>query len=218
MTLGGGSQANSGPQRAEIGDGRLSAPAAERNLLAVREALTPLLRGHRGLVLEVGSGTGQHAADWAAAFPHLAWQPSDPDPAHLASIDAWRRAVDLPNLRAPIRLDAAASWPDLGPLAGVVSLNVIHITPWPVAEGIVAGAGRALSPGGLLVFYGPFRENGRHTAESNARFDATLRARDPSWGVRDIDDLARLTGQAGFGPPDVAEMPANNRLLSFAKT
>lgn len=207
----------SNPKSVAAGGGRLSAPAAERNMDAVRAALAPRLAGLTGLVLEIGSGTGQHVADWAEAFPELDWQPSDPDPLHLASIAAWRDASWRPNLRAPLALDVTADWPELGPLTGVISLNVIHIAPWAVAEAIASGAGRALAPGGLLLFYGPFREGGAHTAPSNAAFDESLRARDPAWGVRDLDALAELAAAAGLGAPDVTPMPANNRLVAFAK-
>ena len=198
-------------------DARLFAPAAERNLEAVGAALEPHLSGRSGTLLEIGSGTGQHAADWAARFPGLAVRPSDPDPAHRASIAAWAQAADGPAPLPPLDLDVTEPWPDLGPLAAVVSLNVIHIAPWAVAEALVAGAARRLGPGGVLILYGPFREGGAHTAESNARFDASLRARDPDWGVRDLDEVAALAAAAGFGPAEVTRMPANNLLVAFAR-
>ncbi len=196
-------------------DGRLVSPSAERNQGPIVAALEPLLAGRSGTVLEVGSGTGQHAAAFAAAFPRLDWQPSDPFDAHLESIRAWAAEPPLPNLRAPAWLDAAESWPDLGILAGVVAINVIHIAPWAVAEGVVRGAAAALAPGGPLIFYGPFTEGGRHTGEGNARFDAALRAEDPAWGVRDLDDLSATAKRAGFAGPDVTQMPANNRLVCY---
>lgn len=214
---GGGSTPFSAPRSAAVGGGRLSAPAAERNAGPVREALAPLLAGRTGLVLEVGSGTGQHAADWAAAFPELDWQPTDPDPAHLDSIAAWRAAAGRPNLRAPLALDVTGRWPELGPLAGTIALNVIHVAPWEVAERLVAGAGARLVAGGLLILYGPFREGGAHTAPSNAAFDDSLRARDPSWGVRDLEAVAALATAAGFGPARITRMPANNLLVAFAR-
>ncbi|HET7410989.1 MAG TPA: DUF938 domain-containing protein [Paracoccaceae bacterium] len=197
-------------------DGRLNSPSAERNLQPIAEALVPILGGASGLVLEIGSGTGQHAAALAAAFPNLEWQPSDPVDAHLDSIRAWAAGAP-PNLRAPVRLDAAGRWPDLGPLAAVLAINVIHIAPWSVAEGIVRGASSALAPGGPLVFYGPFTEGGRHTGDGNARFDASLRAQDPAWGVRDLDDLSALAAREGFGSPQVTQMPANNRLVCYRR-
>ncbi len=169
-------------------------------------------------MLEIGSGTGQHIAGWAQAFPALDWQPSEAHDPNLESIRSWAASVSLGNLRAPIRLDAAAPWPSLGALAGVISVNVIHISPWSVTQGIVAGAAASVSPGGVLIFYGPFAEDGRHTGDGNARFDASLRAQDASWGVRNLEDVARLAASAGFGPPQVRQMPANNRLVWLART
>ncbi|MGF1501068.1 MAG: DUF938 domain-containing protein [Paracoccaceae bacterium] len=209
--------ASSGPRTAPQGDGRLSAPAAERNTAPIRAALGRILAGRTGLMLEIGSGTGQHAVDWAVAFPALDWQPSDPNPEHLASIAAWRDHAGQTNLRAPLALDVTAAWPDLPPLAGVITLNVIHIAPWPVAEAILAGAGRSVATGGVLVFYGPFRRNGAHTAPSNAAFDDTLRSRDPAWGIRDLETVAERAAAAGFGPADITEMPANNLLVAFTR-
>lgn len=196
---------------------RLSAPAAERNAAPIREALAPLFSGRCGLALEIGSGTGQHAAEWAGAFPALDWQPSDPEPGHLDSIAAWVEASGLPNLRAPLRLDARDPWPIEPPLAAVMAINVIHISPWTVAEAIVAGAARHLGPEGVLVFYGPFREGGRHTTESNAAFDASLRARDPAWGVRDLDDVTALAAETGLSGPQITRMPANNLTVVYRR-
>ena len=192
--------------------GRLISPAAERNLQPITERLAPLLEGRSGTVLEIGSGSGQHAAHWAARFPGLDWRPSDPDPAARASIAAWAAEAGRGTLRPPLALDARAPWPIGGPLAAVIAVNVLHVSPWSVAEAIVAGAAARLPPGGLLIFYGPFREGG-DMAESNRRFDAGLRARDPDWGIRDREAVERLVAEAGFGPAEVAEMPANNRLL-----
>jgi len=204
-------------------DGRLFAPSYDRNYPPIRDALGPLLAGRRGTVLEIGSGTGQHIASLAADFPDLGWVPSDIFPEHMASIAAWRAIAGVPNLAAPVRVDGAANWaasPEvraLGPLAAVLAVNVIHIAPWAVAGGIVAGAARLLGPGGWLIFYGPLRRGGRHTAPSNAAFDAALRADNPDWGVRDLDEVGRLAGEAGFGAPKVTEMPANNLLVAFPR-
>ncbi len=211
--------------------GRLVAPSAERNRQPIIDALGPLLAGASGTVLEIGSGTGQHVAALAAAFPGLDWQPSERVDACLESIRAWAATSGLANLRPPIRLDAAKPWPDLGQLdrahpssgastpprslAAVLAINVIHIAPWEVAEGIVRDAGRALAPGGALIFYGPFKEGGRHTGGGNEQFDAMLRAEDPGWGVRDLDDLSALAASTDLGPPQVTPMPANNRLVSY---
>ncbi|MEL7349016.1 MAG: DUF938 domain-containing protein, partial [Pseudomonadota bacterium] len=163
------------------------------------------------------------AAHLAALLPALTWQPTDLEPLHLTSIEAWRHHAGLPNLNAPFRLDATGPWPgDAGvapllPLAALFSANVIHIAHWSVAEGMVAGAGQALLPGGRLVLYGPFKEGGQHTGEGNVRFDAALRARDPSHGVRDLDAVAALATGAGMGPPAITRMPANNLLVAFTK-
>jgi SAM-dependent methyltransferase len=197
--------------------GRLVSPSAERNRRPILAALGPLLDGRAGTVLEVGSGTGQHAAALAAAFPALDWQPSDPVEANRESIRAWTEAAALSNLRAPICLDAAEPWPGLASLAAVLAINVIHIAPWSVAKGILRGAAAALAPGAPLIFYGPFSVGGRHIGEGNARFDAALRAENPAWGVRDLDDLSAAAAADGLGGPEVREMPANNRLVSYRR-
>ena len=198
-------------------DGRLVAPSAERNEAPIIEALAPMLAGRAGLFLEIGSGTGQHVAAWAQSFPEIEWQPSDPFEAHHDSIRAGVAHSGASNARMPVWLDAAEAWPDLGPLAGVISVNVIHITPWVVGQGIIHGAATHVAPGGLLVFYGPFKEAGQHTGDGNARFDESLRAQDPAWGIRDLDDVTAKAAEAGFGPPRVNVMPANNRLVVFEK-
>lgn len=201
-------------------DGRLLAPSAVRNGPPLVAALARWFAGRTGPVLEIGSGTGQHAAAFRLAFPDLHWIASDPAPENRASIRAWARFSGLPETE-PLDLDAAGDWPARpeieahGPLTAVVSMNVIHISPFAVAQGIVRGAGRALGPGGLLVFYGPFRENGRHTGDGNARFDAGLRARDPAWGIRDTAEIGALADAAGLSFAAFEVMPANNRLLVF---
>ena len=196
-------------------DGRLRSPSAERNTRPIVEALSPVLIGRTGLFLEIGSGSGQHSVALATAFPSLEWQPTDAFEEHLGSIQAWIDHAGLTNQRSPIWLDAAETWPDLGPLAGVFSANVIHIAPWAVAEGIVRGAGAARA--GVLIFYGPFREDGVLTGEGNVAFDARLRAEDPAWGIRDVADISDLAARAGYGPPEVTAMPANNRLVVFQR-
>ena len=145
-----------------------------------------------GVVLEIGSGTGEHVAYFAEAFPHLIWQPSDPDPACRTSIASWIEVEELGNVRAPAAIDVReALWgvEDAAPFDAILSLNMIHIAPWQAALGLIAGAGRVLRPKGIFYLYGPFMVHGTHTAPSNAAFDADLKRRDPSWGVRDIDDL-----------------------------
>jgi hypothetical protein len=190
-------------------DTRRFAPAAQRN----RDAILDVLLRHlppRGIVLEVASGSGEHAMHFAAAMPGLVFQPSDPDPAARASIDAWAEVAGLPNVRRALALDAAAAtWP-LAHADAVLCINMIHIAPWQATLGLLRGAARVLLPDAPLVLYGPFRRGGAHTAPSNAAFDAALRAENPAWGVRDLDAVAQAATEAGFGPPLAEPMPANN--------
>jgi SAM-dependent methyltransferase len=197
-------------------DPRRFAPAAARNRDPILAALRPRLPG-AGLVLEVASGSGEHAIHLAAALPALTFQPSDPDPGARASIDAWAAKAGLANIRPALALDAAAAdWPAAAADA-VVCINMIHIAPWAACEGLVRGAARLLPAGGPLILYGPYRRGGRHTAPSNAAFDADLRARDPAWGVRDLEAVAALAAAEGFGPPEAVEMPANNLTVIFRR-
>lgn len=192
------------------------APAAARNREPILEVLRDRLPG-RGLVLEVASGTGEHALHFAAALPGLVFQPSDPDPDARASIDAWVADSGLPNLRPALALDASRpDWP-VAAADAVLCCNMIHISPWASAVGLVTGAGRILPPGGLLYLYGPYRRDGRHTAPSNEAFDADLKRRNPAWGVRDLEAVADLAVDAGFGGPEVVEMPANNLSVMFRR-
>ncbi|NOG72747.1 DUF938 domain-containing protein [Roseicella sp. DB1501] len=197
-------------------DARRHAPATQRNrdpILAVLRHALPAA----GLVLEVSSGSGEHAVHFAAALPGLTWQPSDPDPAARASIAAWAAEARLPNLRPPLALDAAAEqWP-IDRADAVVCINMIHIAPWAAGLGLLRGAARRLPSGGPLILYGPYRQGGRHTAPSNAAFDAGLRAQDPAWGVRDLEAVAEAAAVAGFGAPEVVAMPANNLTLVFRR-
>ena len=194
----------------------LLSPAVARN----RDPILAVLRRHlpaQGTVLEIASGTGEHAAYFAPQFSRLTWQPSDTDPEALASIAAHREAASAPNLRAPIELDVTApAWP-VTRADAVVSINMIHISPWTAAQGLMAGAARLLAAGGVLYLYGPFKENGAHTAPSNAAFDASLRARDPRWGVRDTGDVRKLADSHGFDFVERVAMPANNLSLVFRR-
>jgi SAM-dependent methyltransferase len=206
-------------------DGRLEAPAFARNHDAIWSALSRILDKESGDVLELGSGTGQHAAEFASRSPHLTWWPSDIVDAHLASISAWRKHAALANLREPQHIDLTnANWIWQGenghddPLAAMMCNNVLHISPWVVSQNLITGAGRLLRAGGHLFIYGPFKRGGQHTAPSNADFDASLRARNPEWGVRDIDDLAALAKEAGLTFVEAAPMPANNFVLVFERT
>ncbi len=212
-----------GAGNTQLDSARLRAPTFERNSPPIIAQLAPWMAGRSGPALEIGAGTGQHAAALQLAFPELDWWPSEPDPIHRASIAAWREHLKLLP-RNPIELDAASDWPNdnaiskLGPLTAIISMNVIHISPFTVAKGIVAGAGNTLAPDGLLIFYGPFLENGNHTGTGNATFDRGLRAENADWGVRDIDEISQLSSEAGLKIADFIQMPANNRLLIYSKT
>lgn len=190
-------------------------PAPERNkdpiLARLTDILGPLDPG--STVLEVASGTGQHAVHFAGGLAHLLWQPSDPSPENRDSIEAWR--LDGPsNMQPPLNLDVCHEWPDLS-VSAIVNINMIHIAPWEATLALFAGSNRHLEPGAPLVLYGPFQQNGMHTAPSNASFDASLRERDPSWGVRDLEEVTRVAEASGFTRVAVHTMPANNLLVHF---
>ena len=194
-----------------------TAPAAARN----REPILRVLRGclpQSALVLEIASGTGEHAVWFSRALPALTWQPTDQDPDALESIAAWRDMSGLPNILSPLPLDAAAeTWP-IARADVVVAINMIHIAPWTASQGLIAGAARVLTAGGLLFLYGPFREGGVHTTASNAAFDAELRARNPSWGIRDLDEITELASRQGLRGPERIAMPANNLSVLFRQS
>jgi hypothetical protein len=188
--------------------------AVARNREPILAVLKRVLPAH-GIVLEIASGTGEHAVHFAAGLPHLTWQPTDYDPGARQSIAEHRASARLPNLLAALELDASArSWPVVSADA-VVAINMIHISPWAAAEGLMAGAGRTLPAGGVLYLYGPFKEGGRPTAPSNADFDASLRARDPAWGVRDLGEVSDLARTHGLELVERISMPANNLSLVF---
>ncbi len=200
-------------------DPRRDAPATGRNrepILAVLARLLPT----PGLVLEIASGTGQHAAFFASRLPHVEWQPSEPDAGAFASIEAWAeeaRAAAGARVRPPVKLDARAlAWP-IENCGAIFNANMIHISPWEVCLGLLAGAGRVLTAEGPLVLYGPYRVDGAHTADSNAAFDTSLRGRDPSWGVRDLEEVEAAAAAQGLDLEERVPMPANNQLLVFRK-
>jgi SAM-dependent methyltransferase len=197
-------------------DARRYAPATERN----RDAILAVLARHlppRGLVLELASGSGEHAVHFAAALPNLVFQPSDPDAPSRASIDAWAASAGLENLRPAVALDATAmEWP-ITAADAVLCINMIHISPWAASIGLVQGASRILAPGGVLYLYGPYKRDGRHTAPSNDAFDRSLRERNPAWGVRDLEAVAALAAANGFAAPEIVAMPANNFSLIFRR-
>jgi SAM-dependent methyltransferase len=195
-------------------DARRSAPAVQRNREPILQVLRRVLPD-RGLVLEVASGTGEHAAFFAAALPHLVWQPSDPASEARASIA--ERCAGLPTVRRPLALDAAADpWP-IDAADAIVCINMIHIAPWAACEGLLRGASRTLRPGKVLVLYGPYRVGGAHTAPSNAAFDEGLRAQDPAWGVRDLESVVELAGRHGLAHRETVAMPANNLTVVFER-
>ncbi len=193
-------------------DARRSAPAALRN----REPIADVLREWlppSGVVLELASGTGEHAAFFAAQFPALEWQPSDAHAQALGSIRAWRAAAGLANLAAPIAVDAAASdWPAERADA-ILCINMIHISPWAAALGLLAGARRLLGPGAPLILYGPWLEAGVDPAPSNVDFDRDLRSRDLEWGLREVEKFASAARKRGLALADRRPMPANNLML-----
>jgi len=193
-----------------------TAPAAARN----REPILGVLRNilpRSALVLEIASGTGEHAVWFSRALPALTWQPTDRDPEALSSIAAWREATGQANLLPPLALDATAeNWP-VAQADAVIAINMVHIAPWIATQGLIAGAGRVLTSDGLLFLYGPFREGGVHTAASNAAFDADLRAHNSSWGIRDLDEIAALASQNGIKTLERIAMPANNLSVVFRR-
>ncbi len=189
------------------------APAAARNREPIREVLAHVLP-ETGDVLEIASGSGEHAVYLAAAFPHLSWQPTDAGASALASIAAWRAGAGLANLRAPLELDASAPrWP-IDRADAIVCINMIHIAPWQATLGLFAGAARLGAP--VVVLYGPYLVDGA-TAPSNHEFDASLRARDPRWGVRELRDVETAAAAAGLVLAETVAMPANNLSVVFRR-
>lgn len=173
----------------------------------------------RARVLEIASGTGEHAVFVAKAMPGLTWQPSDPDPVSRASIAAWIAQEGLTNVLPPLDIDVRAEdWGGTGPFDAVVAINMIHIAPWDAALDLLRGAGRLLREGGILFLYGPYKREGRHTAPSNEAFDAWLKERDPAFGVRDLEEVQSAALANGLRLNDIVEMPANNLSLVFVKT
>ena len=202
------------------GDARRFAPATARNREPILEVLVRVLPP-RGVVLEIASGTGEHAVAFAERLPMVTFQPSDADPDARASIDAWRRHARLPNVRPALVLDVdTRPWPlaaDAAPDA-ILCINLIHIAPWSACLALLDGSAELLRPGAPLVLYGPYRERGAHTAPSNEVFDASLRERDPAWGIRHLEDVKLEARSAGLKLRERHAMPANNLLLLFGTT
>jgi cyclopropane fatty-acyl-phospholipid synthase-like methyltransferase len=197
-------------------DARRHAPATTRNrepILAVLARVLPA-GGH---VLEIASGSGEHATYFAARLPGLTWQPSDPDPDARSSIDAHRVAAGVENVQPALPLDVMREpWPIDG-VDAIVCINMIHIAPWAACEALFSGASKRLSPRGVLFLYGPYKRGGAHTAPSNEAFDESLRARDPSWGVRDLEAVTKVARDHDFTLEEVVEMPANNLSVVFRR-
>jgi len=199
-----------------VSDARRTAPHVARNTAPIVDVLRGVLPAD-GLVLEVASGSGEHALHFARAFPALLWQPSDAEPAALRSIEAWRQAEGLPNLLAPVALDAASpDWP-VDQADAILCINMVHISPWSATEGLMRGAELRLRPGAPLYLYGPYFQSGVPTAPSNLEFDASLRARNAEWGLREIDTLIGLAAAHGFALDAIVPMPANNLSVVFRK-
>ena len=191
------------------------APATERNREPIAAVLREVLPAH-GLVLEVASGTGEHAAYFARLFPALDWQPSDPDPDALNSIEAWVADAELPNLREPVQLDAAGTWP-IARAEAVLCINMVHISPWTATLGLLGGAAGVLAPGAPLVLYGPYRQRDVPTAPSNEAFDRSLKDRNPDWGLRELEEVVAAAERERLQLDRIVEMPANNLTVVFRK-
>jgi SAM-dependent methyltransferase len=197
-------------------DIKMHSPAFLRNREPILTVLSRILPP-AGLALEIASGSGEHAGFFAHAFPKVIWQPTDRTPAALASIEAYRLNCGLDNLRPPILLDVTAqSWP-MENADIVLCINMIHISPWEAAKGLMEGAGRVLSQGSILFLYGPFKEGGAHTADSNWLFDEDLRARNPAWGVRDLEEVIEIAACNKLFHRETIVMPANNRSVIFER-
>ena len=200
----------------EVSDPRQYRPHVARNRDPILDVLKRVLPS-RGLILEIASGSGEHAAFFAARLPALSWQPSDPDLEALASIAGHCAASGAANLLPPLRLDVTENaWP-VERADAVMCCNMIHIAPWAACEGLIAGAGRVLPAGGALYLYGPYKIDGRHTAPSNEDFDASLRARNPAWGIRDLGDVTALAKCHKLVLAETVPMPANNFSIVFRR-
>jgi hypothetical protein len=191
-------------------------PVVQRNREPILEVLRRVLPA-RGTVLEVASGTGEHAVYFAEALPDLRWQPSDPDPRSRWSITSWTEHAGVANVAPPLALDTRDAWP-VEAADAVVAINMVHISPWPCTLALLAGAARVLSSGGPLVLYGPYRVDGVHTSAGNTAFDAALRERDPAWGIRDVADVAAAAAAVGLPLVERVPMPANNQSLVFRRS
>jgi hypothetical protein len=193
------------------------APATERNRDAIARVLADILP-RQGRVLEIASGSGEHVVHFARLFPHLRWQPSDPEPAALRSIAAWVAESGVANIDGPLELDAARfGETDVGPVDAVLCINMVHISPWDATLGLLRGAGQLLPAGAPLYLYGPYFREGTQTAPSNLAFDQSLRTRNPAWGIRWVHDVEAAARGEGLTLDNSVEMPANNLSLIFRR-
>lgn len=201
----------------DVGKGaKRSAPAALRNREPIADVLATWLPAS-GTVLEIASGTGEHVVHFARRFPGLDWQPSDIDPGALKSTEAWRKAEQLANVRPPIKLDTReADW-SINRADAIFSANMVHISPWASALGLIDGAARLLPQGGPLILYGPWLLDGIETAPSNLAFDSDLKRRDPQWGLRNVEQFSAEAEARGFGLAETRSMPANNVMLKLIR-
>lgn len=195
-----------------------SSPAAQRNKGPICEFLKEALTD-TGKVLEIASGSGEHALYFAEQMPQTLWQPSDPSPEALDSIDGWRVDADLPNLLAPLQIDASIpeQWPDIPEVTAVLCINMVHISPWAATQGLMRGAARLLQANEPLILYGPYIRDGVETAPSNLAFDADLKRRNAEWGVRNLADVTSIATENGFAQEKIVEMPANNITVIYRK-
>ena len=197
-------------------DGRLTSPSAARNKEPIAKTLSQILP-RSGLVLEIGSGTGEHVVHFARVMPQLGWQPTEQDEECLRSICAWAAVETNANVRQPLYLDVIdAQWP-IETADAIICINMIHITPWAATQGLLRGSSRILPPAGLLCLYGPYRVRGKHSSASNRAFDAQLRAINAEWGVRDLDAVSNEARAFNIELERTFEMPANNLIAVFRK-
>lgn len=200
------------------------APATQRNREAILEVLLQVLPPS-GTILEVASGTGEHAIFMAPRLLKHKWLPSDPNPMSRASIAAWSHEVESNNLYKPLDIDASLpTWSvetqltNFSPITAIININMIHISPWAACNGLMAGAGRILPPGGILYMYGPYKQNGKHTAPSNKAFDESLKMQNPEWGVRDLEEVIQAASAQNLSFLRTFQMPANNLSVVFQHT
>jgi Protein of unknown function (DUF938) len=200
----------------QMSDHRQHAPASLRN----RESILGVLRSvlpTTGVVLEIASGTGEHVVHFAQNLTDLIFQPSDPDPDALLSISAWMKATSVTNVRPPVILDASQPpWP-ITSADGIICINMVHISPWSATGGLIKGAAAILPPASPLYLYGPYKREGILTAPSNEAFDRSLRDREPTWGLRDLEAVVTMARSAGFSEPIITEMPTNNLSVVFRR-